>query len=148
MFVGLHVAVLLTAVRQEVKGEGGFEKGEWWTWNDITHRGRSNWDVVADGVRRHLMRLLRVCWRGGWGGGSSAGSGGTRSLSNGGSGGCTVSSPGTTTSIPWCSGAGWNLGRCFGNQGGSWSADGLRENTGVSEGLCVSMCKLMCFKID
>lgn len=45
-------------------------------------------------------------------------------LSSGGSGGSTGSSAGTTTSIPWCSGTEWNLGRCFGNQGGSWSAVG------------------------
>ena len=48
----------------------------------------------------------------------------TGSLSNGASGGSTGSSAGTMTSIPWCSGAAWNLGRCFGNQGGSRSADG------------------------
>lgn len=32
-----------------------------------------------------------------------------------------------TTSIPWCSGAERNLGRCFGNQGGGRSADGKTE---------------------
>lgn len=32
-----------------------------------------------------------------------------------------------TTSIPWCSGTEWNLGRCFGNQGGGRSADGKTE---------------------
>lgn len=43
----------------------------------------------------------------------------SRSLSSGVIGGSTVSSAGMTTSIP---GTEWNLGRCFGNQGGSWSA--------------------------
>jgi hypothetical protein len=43
----------------------------------------------------------------------------SRSLSSGVIGGSTVSSAGMTTSIP---GTEWNLGRCFGIQGGSWSA--------------------------
>lgn len=47
----------------------------------------------------------------------------TGSLSNGGTGGNTGSSAGMTTSIPWCSGSEWNLGRCFGNQDGNWSAE-------------------------
>lgn len=51
----------------------------------------------------------------------------TRSLSNGGSGGSTGSSAGLMMSIPWCSGVEWNLGRCFGNQGGSQSAERERE---------------------
>lgn len=43
----------------------------------------------------------------------------SKSLSSGVTGVSTVSSAGMTTSIP---GTEWNLGRCFGNQGGSWSA--------------------------
>lgn len=58
---------------------------------------------------------------------SSAGSGVTGSVSNGVSGGYTGSSAGMMMSIPWCSEAGWNLGRCFGNQDGSQSADGKTE---------------------
>lgn len=51
----------------------------------------------------------------------------TRILSNGGSGGSTGSSAGLMMSIPWCSGVEWNLGHCFGNQGGSQSAERERE---------------------
>lgn len=50
-----------------------------------------------------------------------------RRLSNGGSDGSTGSSAGTLSSIPWCSGAERNLGRCFGSQGAGRSAAGQEE---------------------
>lgn len=106
--------------------EGGRERGqkEGWkggclTWNDVMHGGvwpgrGSDALAGADGVQWRLV---------GGGADSSAGSGVTGSLSNGGSGGSTGSSAGMMTSIPWCSGAERNLGHCFGNQGGGRSAD-------------------------
>lgn len=86
-------------------------------------------------VRKWGRKWARAEWRGGrrdgcWGFErleGSPGSGVTWRLSNGGSGGSNGSSAGTMTSIPWCLGAEWNLGCCFGNQGGSQRAEWKRE---------------------
>lgn len=93
--------------RQRSKGEGG-----------------SEWCKCEDGgTGEVLTRWWDVCRGWGWGGSP----GGRDGLSNDGFGGSTGNSAVMMTCIPWCSGAEWNLGRCFGNQGGSRSASRNRN---------------------